>query len=164
MKTVALRQVHTGDFSQSCIFCPLRQILGIETQPQITTVLAGPALAQPADGPLNLVCEGEGAKPASETRSVREWDKKAEKFVYRTETSQVARRFPTEVSVRIDDGEGRVHVQVPGGGCGADTVKDLVSAAIEESAPEVAGVVFDAVPAGPTLLQIGVRPAERVTS
>lgn len=63
----------------------------------------------------------------------------------------------------IDD-EGRVHVQVPGGGCGADTVKDLVSAAIEELAPEVAGVVFDAVPAGPTLLQIGVRPAERVTS
>ena len=71
---------------------------------------AGPALAQPADGPLNLVCEGEGAKPASETRSVREWDKKAEKFVYRTETSQVARRFPTEVSVRIDDGEGRVQL------------------------------------------------------
>lgn len=63
----------------------------------------------------------------------------------------------------IDD-EGRVHVQVQGGGCGSDTVKDLVSAAIEELAPEVAGVVFDAVPAGPTLLRIGVRPAERVTS
>ncbi|GAA1326711.1 NifU family protein [Pseudonocardia xinjiangensis] len=57
----------------------------------------------------------------------------------------------------IDD-EGRVHVQIAGGGCGTDTIKDVVAASISELAPEVAGVVFDAAPAGPALLQIGVRP------
>ena len=57
----------------------------------------------------------------------------------------------------IDD-EGRVHVQVAGGGCGMDTIKDVVATSISELAPEVAGVVFDAAPAGPALLQIGVRP------
>jgi Fe-S cluster biogenesis protein NfuA len=58
----------------------------------------------------------------------------------------------------IDD-EGRVHVRMEGGGCGGDTVKDVVSTSIGELAPEVAGVVFDALPA---LLQIGVRPATRI--
>lgn len=62
----------------------------------------------------------------------------------------------------IDD-DGTVHVLVAGGGCGMDTVKDVVATSISELAPEVAGVVFDAAPAGPTLLQIGVRPAERVS-
>lgn len=62
----------------------------------------------------------------------------------------------------IDD-DGTVHVLVAGGGCGMDTIKDLVATSIGELAPEVAGVVFDAAPAGPTLLQIGVRPAERVS-
>jgi Fe-S cluster biogenesis protein NfuA len=61
----------------------------------------------------------------------------------------------------IDD-EGRVHVQVAGGGCGMDTIKDVVATSISELAPEVAGVVFDAAPAGPALLQIGVRPPEKV--
>lgn len=61
------------------------------------------------------------------------------------------------------DGDGRVHVRIAGGGCGTDTIKDLVATAISELAPEIAGVVFDAVPAGPALLQIGVRPAERVS-
>ena len=63
----------------------------------------------------------------------------------------------------IDD-EGRVHVQVAGGGCGTDTVKDIVATSISELAPEVAGVVYDAAPPGPALLQIGVRPPERVRS
>ncbi|MHA6623194.1 NifU family protein [Pseudonocardia sp. DLS-67] len=58
------------------------------------------------------------------------------------------------------DAAGRVHVEISGGGCGADTVKDVVTTAIEELAPEVAGVVFDTVPAGPALLQIGMRPPE----
>ena len=44
-----------------------------------------------------------------------------------------------------------------GGGCGADTVKDVVAAAITELVPEVTGVVFDAEPVGPPLLQIGIR-------
>ncbi len=61
----------------------------------------------------------------------------------------------------IDD-EGQVHVKVAGGGCGMDTIKDIVAASISELAPEVAGVVYDAAPPGPALLQIGVRPPERV--
>jgi Fe-S cluster biogenesis protein NfuA len=60
------------------------------------------------------------------------------------------------------DAEGQVHVKVAGGGCGMDTIKDIVAASISELAPEVAGVVYDAAPPGPALLQIGVRPPERV--
>ncbi|MGQ0572802.1 MAG: NifU family protein [Pseudonocardia sp.] len=58
------------------------------------------------------------------------------------------------------DGEGRVHVIVAGGGCGMDTIKDIVASAISDLAPETSGVVFDATPSGPPLLQIGFRPAE----
>jgi len=56
----------------------------------------------------------------------------------------------------IDD-DGAIHVLLAGGGCGADTVKDVVATAITELVPEVTGVVFDAEPVGPALLQIGVR-------
>ena len=55
------------------------------------------------------------------------------------------------------DADGAVHVQLEGGGCGSDTVKDVVAGAIGELAPDVAGVVFDMAPAGPALLQIGFR-------
>ncbi|HKQ41207.1 MAG TPA: NifU family protein [Pseudonocardia sp.] len=55
------------------------------------------------------------------------------------------------------DGDGAIHVLLAGGGCGADTVKDVVAAAINELVPEVTGVVFDAEPVGPPLLQIGFR-------
>lgn len=58
------------------------------------------------------------------------------------------------------DGTGALHVQLDGGGCGTDTVKDVVATAVAELAPEIPQVVFDAAPAGPTLLQIGVRPPE----
>ena len=56
----------------------------------------------------------------------------------------------------IDD-DGAIHVLLAGGGCGADTVKDVVATAITELVPEVTGVVFDAEPVGPPLLQIGIR-------
>ncbi len=69
----------------------------------------------------------------------------------------------TGVTLGGIDADGTVHVQVAGGGCGMDTIKDLVATSISELAPEVTGVVFDAAPVGPTLLQIGVRPAERVS-
>jgi Fe-S cluster biogenesis protein NfuA len=62
----------------------------------------------------------------------------------------------------IDD-DGRVHVLIAGGGCGTETVADVVTAQIQQFAPEVAGVVVDAAPAGPPLLQIGLRPPERVS-
>jgi Fe-S cluster biogenesis protein NfuA len=62
------------------------------------------------------------------------------------------------------DAAGHVHFEIAGGGCGTDTVKDVVSAAVAELAPEVAGVVFDAVAAGPALMQIGMRPPESVRS
>jgi Fe-S cluster biogenesis protein NfuA len=55
------------------------------------------------------------------------------------------------------DADGAVHVLLEGGGCGSDTVKDVVAGAIGELAPDVAGVVFDMAPAGPALLQIGIR-------
>jgi hypothetical protein len=57
-----------------------------------------------------------------------------------------------------------VHVMVSGGGCGSDTIKDVIATAVGEIAPEVNGVVFDTAPAGPALLQIGLRPPERATT
>lgn len=67
------------------------------------------------------------------------------------------------ISLGDVDAEGRVHVVLAGGGCGADTVKDVVAGAIAELAPETAGVVFDVesttAPPGPALLQIGIRTA-----
>jgi Fe-S cluster biogenesis protein NfuA len=62
------------------------------------------------------------------------------------------------------DAEGAVHVLVSGGGCGSDTIKDVVATAMGEVAPEVDGVVFDTAPAGPALLQIGLRPPERAAT
>ena len=50
-----------------------------------------------------------------------------------------------------------VRVRIPGG-CGVDTVRDVVEAAVAEVAPDTAGVVFDRAPAEPPLLQIGMRP------
>lgn len=64
------------------------------------------------------------------------------------------------ISLGEVDPEGRVHVVVAGGGCGMDTIKDVVATAISEFAPETAGVVFDAAPTGPALLQIEFRPSE----
>ena len=40
------------------------------------------------------------------------------------------------------DGDGMVRVRIPGG-CGVDTVRDVVEAAVAEAAPDTAGVVFD---------------------
>jgi Fe-S cluster biogenesis protein NfuA len=54
------------------------------------------------------------------------------------------------------DGDGMVRVRLPGG-CGLDTVREVVEAAVADAAPDTAGVVFDRAPAAPTLLQIGVR-------
>jgi Fe-S cluster biogenesis protein NfuA len=62
------------------------------------------------------------------------------------------------------DADGAVHVMVSGGGCGSDTIKDVVATAVSEIAPEINGVVFDTAPAGPALLQIGLRPPERATT
>jgi Fe-S cluster biogenesis protein NfuA len=61
------------------------------------------------------------------------------------------------------DGDGMVRVQIPGG-CGVDTVREVVEAAFADAAPDTAGVVFDRAPAAPPLLQIGVRPQARPAS
>lgn len=63
---------------------------------------------------------------------------------------------------RVDTHTGTVYVQLAGSGCGSssETVRDVVRSAVAELAPEVAAVEFEAEPAGPALLQIGVRPPE----
>jgi Fe-S cluster biogenesis protein NfuA len=61
------------------------------------------------------------------------------------------------------DGDGMVRVRIPGG-CGIDTVREVVEAAFADAAPDTAGVVFDRAPAAPPLLQIGVRPQARPAS
>jgi hypothetical protein len=54
------------------------------------------------------------------------------------------------------DGDGMVRVRIPAG-CGTETVREVVEAAVADAAPDTAGVRFDAAPAEPPLLQIGVR-------
>lgn len=55
---------------------------------------------------------------------------------------------------------GTVHVRL-GSGCGSgETVRDVVRKALAELAPEIAAVEFVTEPAGPALVQIGMRPPE----
>lgn len=57
----------------------------------------------------------------------------------------------------IDD-DGTVRVSVPSAGCGAVTVREVVEEEVTAAAPDAAGLAFVERAAGPTLLQIGVRP------
>lgn len=59
--------------------------------------------------------------------------------------------------------DGAIRVRVTGSGCGVATVRDVVEKALTDAAPEAAGVVFEEVPAGPPLLQIGLRPPATAT-
>jgi Fe-S cluster biogenesis protein NfuA len=56
----------------------------------------------------------------------------------------------------IDD-DGTVRVAVPAAGCGAETVREVVTDEVTAAAPDSAGVAFVERQAGPPLLQIGVR-------
>lgn len=58
----------------------------------------------------------------------------------------------------IDD-DGTVRVSVPAAGCGTGTVREVVEEEVTAAAPDTAGIAFVERVAGPTLLQIGVRPA-----
>ena len=60
---------------------------------------------------------------------------------------------------RAERGRRRRHGPRPHrrGGCGVDTVRDVVEAAVAEAGAGHRGVVFDRAPAGPPLLQIGMR-------
>ena len=55
----------------------------------------------------------------------------------------------------IDD-DGTVRVALSGSGCGATTVREVVTDAVTAAAPDAAGVTFVEEPAGPTLLTIGM--------
>jgi Fe-S cluster biogenesis protein NfuA len=61
------------------------------------------------------------------------------------------------------DEEAVVTVRVIGKGCGVATVRDVVQKTLLEAAPEMAGVEFVEAPAGPPLMQIGMRPPARAT-
>ncbi len=56
----------------------------------------------------------------------------------------------------IDD-DGTVRVAVSAAGCGATTVREVVTDEVTAAAPDAAGVAFVERDPGPTLLQIGVR-------
>lgn len=56
------------------------------------------------------------------------------------------------------DGEGMVRVRIPAG-CGTETIRDVVEAAVAELAPDTEGVRFDV---EPVLLRIESRPAAGV--
>jgi hypothetical protein len=58
----------------------------------------------------------------------------------------------------IDD-DGTVRVSVPAAGCGTGTVREVVEEELALAAPDAAGLSFVERAAGPTLLQIGPRPA-----
>lgn len=55
------------------------------------------------------------------------------------------------------DPDGTVRVALSAGGCGAQTVREVVSEEVTAAAPDSAGVSFVEAEAGPTLLQIGMR-------
>ncbi|MDN5914938.1 MAG: NifU family protein [Pseudonocardia sp.] len=55
------------------------------------------------------------------------------------------------------DPDGTVRVALSAAGCGAATVREVVTDEVTAAAPDTAGVSFVETPAGPTLLQIGMR-------
>lgn len=55
---------------------------------------------------------------------------------------------------------GTVYVRLGSGCGGGETVRDVVRKALNELAPEIAAVEFLTEPAGPALVQIGMRPPE----
>jgi hypothetical protein len=58
------------------------------------------------------------------------------------------------------DGDGVVRVRVSGGrGCADRSLRQAVTTAVRDAAPETTGVEFDVAPAPPVLLQISRRPA-----
>lgn len=57
------------------------------------------------------------------------------------------------------DPDGTVRVTLGAGGCGAETVRQIVEEEVAAAAPDAAGVSFVEAEKGPALLQIGVRPA-----
>lgn len=59
--------------------------------------------------------------------------------------------------------DGAIRVRISGSGCGVATVREVVETALRDAAPEAAGIVFEEAQAGPTLLQIGLRPPATAT-
>ena len=55
------------------------------------------------------------------------------------------------------DPDGTVRVALSAAGCGAATVREVVTDAVTAAAPDSAGVSFVETQGGPTLLQIGMR-------
>ncbi|WP_051232899.1 hypothetical protein [Pseudonocardia asaccharolytica] len=55
------------------------------------------------------------------------------------------------------DPDGTVRVALSAGGCGAETVRQIVEEEIVAAAPDTVGVAFVEADRGPPLLQIGVR-------
>lgn len=58
------------------------------------------------------------------------------------------------------DPDGTVRVSLGAGGCGAETVRQIVSEEVGALVPDSPGVSFVEAARGPTLLQIGMRPAD----
>ncbi len=57
------------------------------------------------------------------------------------------------------DGHGMIRVRIAGSGCGTETIRSVVEAAIGEVAPEAAGIDFVSAPAGPPVLQLSAPPS-----
>lgn len=55
------------------------------------------------------------------------------------------------------DPDGTVRVALSAAGCGAATVREVVTDEVTAAAPDTAGVSFVETQSGPTLLQIGMR-------
>lgn len=63
----------------------------------------------------------------------------------------------SEVSLLGIDPDGTVRVSLGTGGCGVDTVREIVTDEVSTAAPDSTGVAFVESERGPTLLQIGMR-------
>ncbi|RYF42283.1 MAG: hypothetical protein EOO25_07220 [Comamonadaceae bacterium] len=83
--------------------------------------IALPAAAQPR-GPdsgydgghdINLVCYGEGAKPAAESKYGYQWDDRDRKYRLREHTELESRQFDASVTVQLSDDHGRVRLSGP---------------------------------------------------
>ena len=88
----------------------------MKTVSMLTPTLALVALALPAaasaqrDGPINLVCVGEGEKMSSDYTNTLEWDRYDHKYRSRSGVATTMRGFETAVTVQIADDDGRIRL------------------------------------------------------
>jgi len=76
----------------------------------IFALASGPAIAQPDDGTINLICTGSGERMASGYTSSLEWDRYDHKYRTKSGVETQMRGFESAVTLQIYGDDGRIRL------------------------------------------------------